>query len=333
MFLEREPSVSRVNTLQNVKTSNHFGVVLMTNESSPASLTIDMRKYWWFLALIVVAALYGAWISLTAPWGRQKVNYTPSQRECFDHVTWKFCVHRAPGRNNGSVAYYLHGRNLDEKAWNDDTYFTAMFQQYWRQNKMIPPIVVSVSFGPLWILTNEPREESAASVSRLANEIIPEAEKITGAPKDRLLFGESMGGINALAGYFARPELFRKVASLCPPIYKESPFESLSTFKSFLVRTGADPRITFGVRTLSQRYVSSKEDWEKTSPLNLIKSADPKTQPELYLSCGLYDKYGNYEGVEAFADTAMKRGFKIEWHPLYGSHCAIDVPSLARFLL
>jgi len=30
-------------------------------------------------------------------------------------------------------------------------------------------------------------------------------------------------------------------------------------------------------------------------------------------SCGLYDKYGNFEGTEALANIAIKKGVKTKW--------------------
>ena len=96
-------------------------------------------------------------------------------------------------------------------------------------------------------------------------------------------------------------------------------------------RTGADPKIIFGVTQLAKKYVSNDEEWNAISPISLIERAD-QSYPELYLSCGLYDNYGNFEGTEALANLAIKRGVKTTWHPLYGGHCAIDVASLADFL-
>ena len=63
----------------------------------------------------------------------------------------------------------------------------------------------------------------------------------------------------------------------------------------------------------------------------MIGRAD-QSYPELYLSNGLYDKYGNFEGTEALAKLATEKGIKTRWHPLYGGHCAIDIASLADFL-
>jgi hypothetical protein len=82
---------------------------------------------------------------------------------------------------------------------------------------------------------------------------------------------------------------------------------------------------------LAKKYVSNDEEWNAVNPISLIERADSRHQ-ELYLSCGLYDKYGNFEGTQALADLAIKKGVKTQWHPIYGGHCAIDIASLADFL-
>jgi hypothetical protein len=86
------------------------------------------------------------------------------------------------------------------------------------------------------------------------------------------------------------------------------------------------------VTQLAKKYVSNNEEWNAVSPISLIERAG-QNYPELYLSCGLYDNYGNFEGTEALANTALKKGVKTIWHPLYAGHCAIDIASLANFLV
>jgi hypothetical protein len=51
-----------------------------------------------------------------------------------------------------------------------------------------------------------------------------------------------------------------------------------------------------------------------------------------YLSNGLYDAYGNFEGTQRLAVAARHHGIQTQWHPTYGGHCATDVASLAAFL-
>jgi len=141
-----------------------------------------------------------------------------------------------------------------------------------------------------------------------------------------------MGGLNVLIAGLSYPEQFAKVAALCPGVYADSPFASLGTMKAALERTGASPKIILGIWLLARRYLADGNDWRRISPLTLVERLKPG-DPALYLSCGLYDAYGNYEGTQRLADISQQRGVITEWHPLYGGHCAVDVPSLAAFLV
>lgn len=160
---------------------------------------------------------------------------------------------------------------------------------------------------------------------------LPKIEAKLGEPQRRLLLGESMGGLNVLVAGLSNPSTFDKVASLCPGVYINSPFSSLTTIWSAMERNGANPKKVFGIWLLSKEYFASDEEWERTSPLKLVEQSGPDF-PALYLSNGIYDSFGNYEGTQHLARTAMKRGVQTEWHPLYGGHCSIDIHSLANFL-
>jgi S-formylglutathione hydrolase FrmB len=289
------------------------------------------------LILSLIFLSYFAWAKLASPSGDQKVHYTPSHKECFEghgSVSWKYCIHTpASGPTNGEVAYLLHGRNLDENTWNDDTFYTAMIQEYWQRNKIAPPTVVTVSFGPMWLLTDKGQKEKSGLLPFFIENVIKEVESKTGQPRSRIVFGESMGGLNALVLGLKAGELFRKVASSCPAVYAMSPFAPMGDIQDFLKRTGADPKIVYSVIQFAKEFVQDEKEWNNFSPLQLINGANAKTSPEFYLSCGLYDTYGNYEGNELLAQKAATLGFKISWRPVYGGHCATDVVSLAEFLI
>ena len=283
-----------------------------------------------FLAVLAIV-VYLLWNKLTSPYGDQIVSYQPANKECFQEEKFKYCVFKSEQGSNGNIAYYLHGRKLDESAWNDDTFYTSMVQKYWQENKIVPPIVVAVSYGPIWLLSPKNSKEESGLLENFVNKAIPFIESKIGSPKERILFGESMGGLNSLITMFNSDNSFSKVAALCPGVYNVSPLSSFSEIKQAVVRTGADPKIVFGLMQLAKKFISTKDDWSKISPLQLIERASNPV-PKLYLSCGLYDQYGNYEGVELLAQKMIQRGFSIEWHPLYGGHCAIDVSSLGEFL-
>lgn len=286
-----------------------------------------------FLCLVLVTSAWWAWQKLSRPWGVNNVSFTPASQDCAQAGRLRYCVHRAAGGVNGDVVYHLHGRNLEAEVWNDPSYFTAMLQRQWQTTGVLPPTVISLSYGPVWLLA----PKGQAPHSGLLDTIWPEIAVIearVGAPRRRLLMGESMGGLNTLVLGLSHPQRFAKVAALCPNVYRDSPFSPLRQLREAMVRTGADPRIAFGIWHLARDYVANDEEWSRMSPLALIEGVAVQTaRPSLYLSAGLYDRYGLFEGVEQLAERAAQRGLSTEWRPLYGGHCAIDIASLGAFLV
>ena len=288
------------------------------------------NRKWLILALLVLAGYY-AWTQLTDRQGTQKVSFIPANMRCYSSERLNYCVYRAKSGTNGDVVYHLHGRNLDEQIWNDDTYWTSMVQASWQQAKVMPPIVVVASYGPTWLLVSKGKQEVSGLLEDFMTKL-PEIDKRTGTPKRRMLLGESMGGLNVLIAGLTYPKNFVKIASLCPGVYATSPFSSLSIIKATLKRTGGDPKIGFGIWWMAKNHIADEQEWKRASPIELMKSANAQ-YPALYLSNGLYDAYGNFEGSNMLADIAAQRGVSVEWHPLYGGHCAIDASSLASFLV
>lgn len=290
------------------------------------------KKLLIFVSLLIALLIAGyfLWNYFTSPTGSQKVVFTPARPQQFTSGNLNYTIYRAENGVSDDVIYHLHGRNLDASIWNDDTYFTSLIQAHWQRAFIKPPTVVVVSYGPVWLLTPKNSQAESGLLDDFITRL-PEIESKVGKPSRRILLGESMGGLNVLILGLSRPEMFSKIASLCPGVYLESPFSDYSTLRAGMKRTGADPKIIFGVSRLAKKYVSNDEEWKAINPISLIERADGR-YPELYLSCGLYDKYGNFEGTEALANLAIKRGVKTLWRPLYGGHCAIDVTSLADFL-
>jgi pimeloyl-ACP methyl ester carboxylesterase len=305
-------------------------------QENPPMVTVRLTRRTAGLALALLAltgAAWWAWQQLSRPWGAQAVRFKPAIQQCGNEGQLRYCVHRAAGGVNGDVVYHLHGRNLEAEVWNDPTYFTALLQAHWQNAGLLPPTVISLSYGPVWLLAPKGQAESSGLLDTIWRDIRA-IETRVGPPKRRLLMGESMGGLNSLVLGLSQPQHFDKVAALCPAVYLESPFTPPSQIREGMVRTGADPRIVFGIWQLSRRYVATAEEWRRFSPLALIESASvTQTRLSLYLSAGLYDRYGLYEGTERLAQRAAQRGMPTDWHPLYGGHCAIDVVSLGTFLV
>lgn len=283
------------------------------------------------LALASSVLLWWGWCELTRTRGAQAVSFTAAAQACHATGRLRYCIYKAAGGTNGDVVYHLHGRGLDERVWNDDTYFTAMLQARWQETGTLPPTVVTVSYGPQWLLTPRGRQPDSGLLDDWMLRL-PEIEARLGQPRRRILLGESMGGLNVLIAGLSHPSRFAKVAALCPGVYADSPFASLTKVRAAMERTGASPKIVAGLWFMARTYLADDAEWQRVSPLSLVANARAD-YPALYLSCGLYDAYGNYEGTERLAAMARQRGVGTEWHPIYGGHCAVDVPSLAAFLV
>jgi S-formylglutathione hydrolase FrmB len=295
-------------------------------------VSIRIHKPRLLLVMItLLLAFWWGWSWIGRPRGVQEVAYTPAASSCGNDGALRYCIYRNRAGTNGDVLYHLHGRNLDETSWNDNSYYTAMVQSEWQKSSALPPIVISLSYGSTWLLTAKGTAEQSGLLDDLMR-WLPSLERQTGQPRRRLLLGESMGGLNVLIAGLSHPGHFAKVAALCPGVYQLSPFAPVGEMEAALQRTGADPSIAFGIWMLSRRYFSNDREWQAASPLALIERARP-TSPAIYLSNGLYDAYGNFEGTQILAQRAMKRGVKTEWHPIYGGHCATDAKSLAAFLI
>jgi pimeloyl-ACP methyl ester carboxylesterase len=299
---------------------------------TPSNTSRKMKALALLLLTLVLAAIW-AWQQLSRPWGVQQVGFTPAHQQCGQQGSLRYCIHRAAGGVNGDVVYHLHARNLEAEVWNDPGYFTALLQAHWQRTGGLPPTVVSLSYGPVWLLARKGQAVDSGLLDTIWSDLHAVEARLP-TPRRRLLMGESMGGLNSLVLGLSHPQHFDKVAALCPAVYVDSPFAPLREIRDAMVRTGADPRMAFGIWRLSQRYVASPEEWLRFSPLALVQGAAvQRARPQLYLSAGLYDRYGLFEGSEKLAQAAAQAGLATEWHPLYGGHCAVDIASLAAFLL
>ncbi len=239
-----------------------------------AILPVVRRYRYWLLALLAVALLRYGWTEVTRVRGAQRVAFRAAARTCGQSGSLRYCVYRAAAGTNGDIVYHLHGRNLDEQIWNDDTYFTGMLQAQWQSSGVVPPTVVTLSYGPAWLLAPKGRQPRSGLLEDLMARI-PEIEARVGRPRHRILLGESMGGLNVLVAGFSYPSRFDKVAALCPGVYAISPFASLSTIRSAAERTGANPKIILGIWLLARKYAADDGEWRRISPLALAERAAP----------------------------------------------------------
>lgn len=295
-----------------------------------------LRVVGWLVPAALVLALLTALVSWWLPNGTQRAEFVPAKQQCFTQAKgrpYSYCIYTAKQGTSGDIVYHFHGRNRGADGFNDADFYTGQLQAYWQAHGQLPPTVVSVSFGPIWLLMRKTQNPRSGWLDVFERDVVPEVERKLGTPRRRMVLGASMGGFNSLLLALNGTVRFERAVALCPSVYQLTPDATLSELRGLIARTGADPKLIFGLWLLARDHVQSALDWQQLALFDLLERRAPKDSPALYLSCGLYDPYGNYEGTQLFAKRARQRGFSVQFRPLYGGHCAIDIASVAEELV
>lgn len=254
------------------------------------------------------------------------------------------CIY--PGEQSGDVLYYFHGKDGEASTWGLEGFWSQQIRDWWKAQGQPAPTVVSVSLGAVWLLG--PKTTAPAGFGLLdhfVDNVMPDVERRIGGVKGRrLLLGDSMGGFNAIQ-LGMKTDLFAKVASLCAPISDGvlSPFatdEEITEYvkKSSAIRSGKhDFDTVFGnlkmVQMVAGFFWNDHKEWEPSDPVLMAKNLRGPRAAKWYLATGFHDHYAAYEGNAAFAASLKASGTSVDWRPQWGGHCAVDVPSLAEFLI
>lgn len=185
--------------------------------------------------------------------------------------------------------------------------------------------------APLFLLTDDSPEDAADRLSLFRETIIPTVEGALAQPPTRRdLVGASMGGVNALILAHRQPDLFHRVAALCPPIAALSPYAGIGEVRAAVERSSTTwPRAAMLI-VMGRHLFGDEDAWSRHDPIGLATSVlDP---PALYLSCGARDSWGCMDGSRALVYTYRARELPIHWVPRPGGHCDVESESLAMFL-
>jgi predicted esterase len=298
----------------------------------------------WFTTLLVwLAASSFGWASNEATPHQEKINPYTSICQKFEGLAGGYCVHRpSQVRFNTTVLYHLHGLGGSEHLWASTSSYTEQIREEWANTDSPLPIVVSISFGQTWLLAEKNSSPYSGLFEIITQTVIPQIESTLKHRRGkRILLGESMGGFNAIQ-LALKWNFFDKAAILCAPMSLVSPFSSPAELQKAYESTvawryyeGRDPyEVTSAVQqavTLSKTFFPTEQDWAKANPLQLAQST--KSEPKLYISIGQYDRFASYEANQKFSLDLASKNLEVTWRPLWGGHCAMDIVSLAKFLV
>jgi len=267
--------------------------------------------------------------------GTSSAESLPAGGECHhlkDPVDWSYCVLRTPGSANRDVLYYFHGIFGDETRWFTEPLNRAI-EARWQARGLDAPIVVGINFGKTRLLSAPNGSSLSGLLDVFANQVLPGLDAKYATPgARRLLFGESLGGFNALQAYLRLPEFFSKVALACPAIATIAPQSSAAEIAAYVRRNNANPARVLEAYLVARAHFPTLESWKASDPLLLASQRlGPGSSPLLILGAE-HDGYGFYEGDAKFAELVGSLGVSLQWRAAPVGHCHVNADEIADFL-
>ncbi len=247
---------------------------------------------------------------------------------------WKACVTVTRDSPSRDVLYFLHGGNGEAASWIRPEGWAPLVRRTWEREGRQAPVVVTVSFGPHWLLVPQGEDPRSGLLEFFLDHVMPAVESTLEAPpRKRLLLGSSMGGFNAVMLLLKRPEIFSRAAILCPAVPVLSPFAPAERVAAFARENGVPGSDVEHFLGLLREVFPDEASWETVDPLRRARTGFGPATPPLYVSCGREDEMGFFPAARGLAEAARENGVPVVWAPLPGRHCSIDPEGVARFLL
>jgi putative tributyrin esterase len=198
-----------------------------------------------------------------------------------------------------SAVYLLHGGGADYRSWSND----SDVAQYARAG-----LVLVMPEGDESYYMNEVGTPRDRFEDYLTRDLIADVERrfpVRTDRESRALIGISMGGFAAVDYAFLHPRLFVFAGALSPAIDVPS--------RHFSIRRAGqwwEFRNIFGPMGSLER--------SQRNPFQLVRTADPRETPYLYLTAGEQEPL--LEPNRRFANLLRTREFAYEFHTKSGGH-------------
>jgi pimeloyl-ACP methyl ester carboxylesterase len=258
-----------------------------------------------------------------------------------DEVAFRWCIAEGTHGKSRDILYFLHGRGGSEHSWADNVDYQRV-RDHWVRMGIQAPTVVTISFGPSWLLTKVNEKRKHALLPYFISKLIPHMEsRLGGLHGRRLLIGESMGGFNSLQILFAAPDLFHRIAFVCPGIPTIGPYATSDEIEALIQRHQPYIRRDLVESLLSRNRSEfpTTAHWDAHDPLKLmlrtesspLSSPSPLAWPPLHLSSNEMDEYGFQEGAVRLVEIAQGRNISVEWISIPSTgHCVQSPESIKR---
>lgn len=280
--------------------------------------------------LLSVSIIFGYSFAYAAPLEIESKDHYCS-KETLDQVPFNYCIRQVDRSLTQDVVYFFHGLNGNAETWFTQYLGTKMIQGYWNRNDY-KPTVITISFGTSWLLVNSHRSRL---LPLFINKILPYLESKVGGLQSgrRMLIGQSMGGFNAVQASLQHPELFSKVALLCPALTTLGPFATDEEVLEYIKRNKADPALIANMLRITRQAFADPSEWDRHNPMKLVGQWTSVKRPQFHISIGLTDEYGFFEGSMEFTRLGLKNFFYFDWMPVIGGHCNFSRLAASKFIM
>lgn len=255
----------------------------------------------------------------TAPAFLISDGFDSTSSDCQNLKRFKFCHFPGTGKNKNKVIYFFHGVFVGKHNWEENN-ATRKIQNRWTKHALGTPTVISISYGPVWLLTSSNTKTLSGLLDEWTRETFYEIEKkLHLNVRSRIVFGDSMGGHNALKLVNKLRNFFDKAGLICPAI-TVSPLESngRDVFKLFPNFTGQFHLYFAAVKLMSAYY--DDLSWQRESPFNL-ESSFYEMSTKLRFQLLSNDIFGFTDTSLLWIREAQTKGAHIDYQISRGFHC------------
>lgn len=244
-----------------------------------------------------------------------------------------------PGQTRGpkTVLYFLHGWMSNDRSWFDRRP-TRAIRDHWRRRGVEEPVVASISYGRAWIFGVPALRE------HFLRQVVPRVESEvharTGAPVERrLLFGVSMGGINAAYLALNEPDFADRVVAASPAFHDLTPWSGPAEIHRY-ARSSRAFTPAVGVATGFCRFkmgpqFASRAEFDLEGDIFALaqRNLGPATPP-LLITSGQRDLFGFDQGAGKLTQLAEDHGATVRLVRMpKAGHAWIPTQPVADFLL
>jgi pimeloyl-ACP methyl ester carboxylesterase len=240
--------------------------------------------------------------------------HTPAT-ECSTYKEIQYCYYQGQDSSQNLV-YFMHGFGNDIRAWSWN-HVSGKIENHWK--KQVKPHVVTISFNKFWLYheTLRAKEKLQEFTTWL------EKEKMHDNVDKRYLYGDSMGGYNAINWIDERPGFFDALALICPAISKS-------------MTDKPNDRYT-GSRWISpladKLFYNSSVNSDLLMREKIARVIQKNSLDFIYLAAIPTDEMGFYPGNKYLKRQIAKHGPKnFIWEEHSGRHCIIAPKKLASLL-